>query len=264
MSNNLYLRNKVAIVTGAARGMGLSISKRLTKLGAKVVSVDILEGFEKCYKDTVEGKKDLYPGFPLKVDITVLEQVKYMVDTVIKRLGRIDILVNAAGILREELVVDLKEGDWDDLMNVNAKGVFMCCKYVAKEMIKKKSGKIINISSQQAVQGVKENAAYAASKAAVLRFTQVLAIELAPYGIQVNSICPGITKTEMIEQSCSRFASRMGLTINEYMKKLSNDIPLGRMASPEDIAGLVSYLASNDSDYITGAAILITGGLTCN
>jgi len=263
MSDNLYLKNKVAIVTGAARGMGLSIAKKFLKLGAQVVSIDILRGFEKSWQN-IAGEQDSYAGFSLKINISVLEQVKYMVNTVIKRLGRIDILVNAAGILYEELAIDLDEKDWDKLMNVNAKGVFMCCKYVAKEMIKQRSGKIINISSQQAVRGDKEYSAYAASKAIVLRFSQVLAIELAPYGIQVNSICPGCTDTEMTTQSISRAIQNTGIDFDEYKNKICSNLPLGRMASPEDIASLVSYLASNNSDYITGAAILITGGLTCN
>ncbi len=263
MQTNLNLQNKVAIVTGAARGIGMGIAKKLAKHGARVVSVDIIEGFEESYLKEI-GKIAPNPGFALKVDISCLEEVKHMVATVINKLNRINILVNAAGILCEELAIDLDEKDWDRLMSINAKGVFMCCKYVAKEMIKNKSGKIINISSQQAVHGVKENSAYAASKAAVLRFTQVLAIELAPYGIQVNSVCPGITMTDMIKQSNRKFALKMGIDESALMKKITENIPVGRLATPEDIAGLVGYLASSESDYVSGAAILITGGLTCN
>jgi len=263
MGTNLFLKQKVAIVTGAARGMGLGIAKKLAGQGVYVVSVDIIEELEKIYNDVIK-KVSENPGFSLRVDVSNIKEVKNMVDTVAKKLGRVDILVNAAGILYEELATNLEEKYWDKLMGVNAKGVFLCCKYVARKMMEQKSGKIINISSQQAVKGDIEYAAYAASKAAVLRFTQVLALELAPYNIQANCICPGCTDTSMTDQSISRYIKKFKVSLDEHKSRICSELPLGRMATPEDIASLVSFLSSHDSDYISGAALLITGGSTCN
>jgi len=261
MSCGLFLKDRVAVVTGAARGMGLSIVQKIISHGAKVVSVDVIPEVEELYSGKIH-KPD--QGFSLRIDVSKPDQVNYMVNTVIGKLGKIDILVNVAGVLREGLAVDFNENDWDLLMNVNAKGVFLCCKYVAREMIKQKSGKIINVASQQAVMGDVGMTAYAASKAAVLRFTQVLAVELAPSGVRVNSICPGSTYTEMTREYAVRHSHESGLSIDEYIDQMSKGVPIGRIATPDDIAGLVSYLVSDDADFIAGAAILITGGLTCN
>ena len=260
---NFNLNSKVAIVTGASRGMGLVIATEFLELGASVVFVDISSTLEDEFKKII-NKNSLYSGLALKADVSLSKEVQHVVETTMAKFNRIDILVNAAGILYEEYVINFDECNWEKIMNVNAKGVFLCCKYVAKAMINQRSGKIINISSQQAIKGDIENSVYAASKAAVLRFTQVLAMELADKGIQVNSVCPGIANTDMIKQSCLKFAKTKNLNLEKCMEDLRNKIPLGRMAESKDIANLVNFLASDYSDYITGAAILIAGGLTCN
>ena len=260
----MLLEKKVSIITGGARGIGKAIAMLFAEEGSNIVIADI--DIDNAKKTSMEIEKNTKSkSLAIKVDVSNKSDVEEMVRRTLEKFGHISVLVNNAGIYCNPMpFLEFSEELWDKTIDVNLKGVFLCSQAVAKVMVKQSSGKIINISSQQAIYGVKENAAYAASKAAVLRFTQVLAIELASYGIQVNSICPGITKTDMIEQSCSKFASKEGLTVNDYIKRLSDNIPLGRMATPEDIAGLVAYLASKESDYITGSAILITGGLTCN
>jgi NAD(P)-dependent dehydrogenase (short-subunit alcohol dehydrogenase family) len=260
---NFNLNNKVVVVTGAARGVGLAVATKFLESGASVIFVDVSNTLEDEFKKII-NKNSIYSGLALKADISISKEVQYVVNTTMAKFNRIDILVNAAGILYEEYVINFDECNWDKIMNVNAKGVFLCCKYVGKIMVNQRSGKIINISSQQAIKGDIENSVYAASKAAVLRFTQVLAIELADKGIQVNSVCPGIINTDMIKQSCLKSARTKNLNLEKCMETLRNKIPLGRMAEPKDIANLVNFLASDYSDYITGAAILITGGLTCN
>jgi len=253
--NKIMSLQKVAIVTGAARGIGKAIAKRLMMEGIAVVMVDISEEVFEAFKEMQETNKQ-FNGFALQADVSKKSDVEKMVKVLIEKLKKIDILVNNAGVLIEKLVIDLKEEDWDVLMNVNAKGVFLCCQAVARHMIKRKNGKIVNISSQLGKAGATYSAAYAASKAAVIRFTQVLALELAPYNINVNAVCPGATDTEMIRKS----ALSLGISPEAYKQQLILDIPFRRMATPRDIANTVNFLVSGDSDYMTAQAINITGG----
>ncbi|GAI50261.1 unnamed protein product, partial [marine sediment metagenome] len=180
-----------------------------------------------------------------------------MVEKVIKEFGQIDILVNNAGISSMAPMVDLKERDWNANMSVNAKGVFLCSKAVAKHMIQRRSGKIINNASLAAKRGARFLAHYSASKFAVLGLTYTMAIELAPYNITVNAVCPGIVETDMIRREWKWEGDLRRMTPEKVRKEVLSTIPLGRLAKPEDIAGVVAFLASEDADYITGQPINI-------
>jgi len=250
---------RVAIVTGAARGMGKAIAKRLGTEKTHVVMADIASHLAESWSEILSLDR-FNKGFPCKVDVADRNQVERMVDKVIQKLGRVDILVNCAGLLVEKSVMKTSEEDWDKLMRVNAKGIFLCCQMVGKVMIQQGTGKIVNIASQQAKKGEVQYAAYAASKAAVLRFTQVLALELAPYNINVNTICPGSIGTDMTKVSIKRQSSRLGINSKQYLTDYLLSIPLGRLGKAEEVAALVSFLASDEADYITGQSINITGG----
>lgn len=254
----MKLKNKIAIVTGAAKGIGRGIALGFAKEGANVVIVDVLiSAAEKVGKEIGSLGRDY---LVIKTDVSNSKEVEGMSAAVINKFKRIDILVNNAGISRAGAVVDVKDEDWDAIMNVNLKGVFLCSRAVGRQMIKQKSGKIINMASIAAKTGEIYNAPYCATKAGVLSITQAQALELAPYKINVNAICPGATDTELMERIFNERGPIGGLTPEECRKKFEDAIPLGRMGTPEDIAKLAVFLASDDSDYITGQAININGG----
>jgi NAD(P)-dependent dehydrogenase (short-subunit alcohol dehydrogenase family) len=253
------LRDKIIIVTGGGRGIGRAIAEEFTRYGAHVVVADITEDSAESFA-ALRSIRRKTKGFPMTVDVSESKDVKMLVATVIEKLGRIDILVNNAGIIGSGFIVDLNEEDWDTIIRVNAKSVFLCCREVAKHMIDRKRGKIINIASQAAKTGEAGNGPYCASKAAVVSLTQVLALELAQFNINVNAICPGYTDTEMMKHVFEKRGKLVGISPEEYKKQLCSGVPLKRMASPEEIAQLVVFLASEKSNYITGETINISGG----
>lgn len=248
------LNNRVAFITGAAQGIGKATALVLARYGADIVATDV----------SVNGLKDLLVEIrdmnkkaeAVSLDVCNKSDVISGVRKAIKEFGQIDILVNCAGIIESDLIIDLKEQDWDKVMAVNTKGTFLVCQAVAKEMIKRNYGKIINISSQAAKTGEFGNAVYCASKAAVIMLTQVLALELAEHGINANAICPGYTDTSMVRSR----GPLEGITTEKFVENLLSSVPLKRLARPEEIAELVAFLASDKADYITGEAVLITGG----
>jgi len=253
------LKNKVAIVTGAAQGIGKAVAVILAKYGANIVAADIKTDniIQVVEKIEALGRRSL----AVTMDVSNKEQVNKSICKVTEKFGKIDILVNCAGIVTSSLMVDLKEDIWDKVMDVNTKGVFLVSQAVAKEMIKNSiKGKIVNISSQAAKVGEIGNGPYCASKAAVNMLTQVLALELASYEINVNAICPGYTDTEIMQQVFQKRGPIEGMTSEQYKKKLLLNVPLNRMAKPEEIGELVAFLVSDKSKYITGVAITIAGG----
>jgi NAD(P)-dependent dehydrogenase (short-subunit alcohol dehydrogenase family) len=194
--------------------------------------------------------------------VTRSDEVEEMTNAILTRFNRIDILVNNVGILGHPAhVVDMDEGDWDAVMNVNAKSAFLCSKAVARHMIKQRRGKIINISSTSGKQGDPLLAHYSASKFAVVGLTQALALELAPYGINVNAVCPGPTDTQMWWSLAKVNGPEEGLSPESWSEKFCKQIPLGKLNLPEDIGNLVCFLASDESRTITGIAVTISGGL---
>ena len=257
----MELKNKVALVTGAAKlkSIGRAIALEFAKEGADVVVADILE---KDGNDVCEEIKNLGRDFLfVKTDVSKTEEVQKMVDATIKKFGKIDILANVAGINRAGKIVDVKEKDWDAVMNINLKGVFLCSKYVGKQMIKQKNGKIINMSSIAGKRAENSNVPYCASKSGVISITEGMAQEMAPYKINVNAICPGATATELIEQVFIERGPVLGISPAECRRRYESGIPLGRMADPEEIGKLAVFLASENSNYITGQAYNISGGL---
>jgi 3-oxoacyl-[acyl-carrier protein] reductase len=241
------LENKVAIVTGGARGIGKAIAQKLSQEGAAIVICDLLEEITAAAEELrSEGANVL----PLKVDVTSSESVESMVQTAVEKLGRVDILVNNAGIVRDALLVRMKESDWDAVLAVNLKGAFNCSKAVARPMMKQKSGKIVNIASVMGLIGNVGQANYSASKAGVIGLTKSAAKELGRRGINVNAVAPGYIVSKMTES----------LPESEK-KKVLDLIPLGLLGYPEDVANVVAFLVSDSARYITGQVIPVDGGL---
>jgi NAD(P)-dependent dehydrogenase (short-subunit alcohol dehydrogenase family) len=255
----MRLSNKSAIVTGGARGIGRGIAMQFARNGADISVVDILE---KEIQETVKEVRSMgRKAIGISTDVSKDDQVGEMVKRTLAEFQKIDVLVNCAGIIRYGEVIGLSEADWDATMGVNAKGVFLCCRAVAPHMIRQKYGKIINIASRAGKTGETKISPYCASKAAVILLTQSLALELAPYHINVNSICPGLISTDMIKSYFEDDARRKGISYEEVRDKASASIPLGRLGEPEDVGKLAVFLASGDSDYITGQDYNIGGGL---
>ncbi len=249
MSN---LKDKVVIITGARRGMGKSHALVLAKAGAKVVVSDISE--EDCQKVVEEIEKNGGESLAVKCDVSKKEEVDNLVKKTIERFGKVDILVNNAGICQFKPFLELTEEEWDRTLNINLKGYFLCAQAVAKEMVKQKRGKIINIASVASGQvgiGFPTLAHYSASKGGIIALTETLAVELAPYGITVNAIAPGMIETPMIAPIKEN---------PEQEKETLKRIPLGRPGNPEEVSNLVLFLASDASSYMTGSTVIIDGG----
>ena len=246
------LKEKVAIITGARRGMGKSHALRLAKAGAKVVVSDISE--EECQKVVDEIKKNRGEAMAVKCDVTKKGEVENMVKQVIGKWGRIDILVNNAGICQFKPFLEITEEEWDRTININLKGYFLCAQAAAKEMVKQKSGVIVNIASvamgQQGV-GMPNIVHYCASKGGIVGMTEALAVELAPFNIRVNAISPGAIETPMVD---------LLKTDPKTMEGTLARIPLHRMGKPEEVSNLVLFLVSDDSSYMTGSTVVIDGG----
>jgi len=247
--DEIPLEGKVAIVTGAARGMGEAVAKILATSGALVMVNDI--NIKQANKVAQEIADRNQQALAIQADVSDERQVAEMVDIVLQKYGRIDILVNNAGILRRRRSIEEIDGEeWDLVMKINVRGVFICSKAVFKIMKQQKSGKIVNISSS-AGRSTSElgGVHYTASKAAVLGFSRHLAREAASFNINVNAVCPGIIDTPMVRDSTSP----------EEMEEARKAIPMGRLGTPEEVAKLVLFLVSEASSYINGATIDING-----
>jgi len=256
----MKLKNKVVLITGAAKGIGKGIAKAYAEEGASVILTDILPILD----DTRDEISKICQSkiISQKMDVRNVEDIKRIVKLAINEFGKIDILINNAGICIGNLVIDISEKEWDLIFNVNVKGVFNCSKIVAKEMIKLGTkGKIINIASIMAKIGESYTAAYTSSKHAVLGFTRCLAFEMAPYGINVNAICPGYVDTDMERNLEIQQAKAESKTFEEVQNSYISKIPFGRMGQPEDIAKVAIFLGSSNSDYMTGQSINICGGV---
>lgn len=245
----MKLLGKVALVTGASRGIGRDIAIELAKAGANV-AVNYA-GSEARANEVVQEIQSLgREAFAVQCDVANADSVAEMVKQTIDRWGSLDILVNNAGITRDNLIMRMKEDEWDDVINTNLKGVFLCTKAVTRQMMKQKSGRIINISSVVGESGNAGQANYVAAKAGVIGLTKTTAKELAPRGITVNAVAPGFITTDMTDKLTDE--------IKEGMLKM---IPLAKFGEPKDIANAVAFLASDDSRYITGQTIHVNGGM---
>ncbi|MBA7634784.1 3-oxoacyl-[acyl-carrier-protein] reductase FabG [subsurface metagenome] len=246
------LKNKVAIITGARRGMGKAYALALTKAGAKVVVADISK--EDCEKVVKEIEKKRGEAVAVKCDVTKKEEVNKMILAAVEKWGKVDILVNNAGIAQFFPFLEMTEKDWDRTLDINLKGYFLCAQAAAKEMAKQKSGVIINIASvamgQQGI-GFPNIAHYCASKGGIVGMTEALAVELAPYNIRVNAVAPGMIETLMLDPIKKD---------PKMMKEMLARVPMHRLGKAEEVSNLVLFLASDQSSYMTGSTVVIDGG----
>ena len=247
------LKGKTAIITGSGRGIGRAIALAMAAQGANIVVNDV--NMESADEVVAEIEAMGRQAIAVKADVTVEEQVKAMIETCINRFGKLDILVNNAGIIQTAPVTEIDGKDWDRVMEVNLKGVFLCCKAALAPMKAQHGGKIINIASVAGKRGggLLGNSCYSASKGGVIAFTKSLARESGPFGINVNAITPAFTDTEMTRS--------IAPDKKEFIIKM---LPLGRVGQPSDIAGAVCFLASSMSDYMTGEIMDVDGGLMCD
>ncbi|EGK13474.1 3-oxoacyl-[acyl-carrier-protein] reductase [Kroppenstedtia eburnea] len=243
------LSGKVAMVTGGSRGIGRAISTALAEAGADVAV--IYAGNRDAAEETADRIREAgRQAAVIQADVSDAGQVDSAVKEVLKTFGRIDILVNNAGITRDNLMLRMKEEDWDRVVDTNLKGVFLCIKAVTRPMLKQRAGRIINISSVVGISGNPGQANYVAAKAGVIGLTKSAAKELASRGITVNAVAPGFIETDMTAQ--------LG---EEVRGELMSQIPLSRLGKPEDVAGAVRFLASDAAGYITGQTLHVDGGM---
>ncbi|MHB8124211.1 MAG: 3-oxoacyl-[acyl-carrier-protein] reductase [Desulfitobacteriaceae bacterium] len=245
----MMLNGCVAIVTGAARGIGRAIALELAAAGATVVVNDV-SNLDKAEETidliTVAGGK----GMVIQADISQAADVDRLIRTTIEEYGKIDILVNNAGVSRDNLLIRMKEADWDTVLNINLKSVFLCTKAVSKGMLKQRSGVIVNIASVVGILGNAGQANYAAAKAGIIGFTKSMAKELASRGIRVNAVAPGYISTDMT-----------AILPEEVKKEFIKGIPLGHIGTAEEVAKAVLFLASPAASYITGQTLSVDGGM---
>jgi NAD(P)-dependent dehydrogenase (short-subunit alcohol dehydrogenase family) len=243
--------DQVVIVTGGSRGIGLETCKQFALEGARIIiaSVDKSRGLTAELEITNLGGKALF----VQTDVTQREQVSRMVETTLSRFGEISVLVNNVGVHDGAPFWEETEDDWARMYQTNVLGVVLPSQMIVKHMIEKGRGSIVHVASKAGVVGEPGHAAYSASKGAVIALTRAMAVELAPYGIRVNAVCPGPVFTDMLFEAVPDESNR---------QKLAQDTPLGRIGVPEDIAHGILYLASSDADWCTGQAISLDGGLS--
>jgi len=259
---------KIAIVTGAGRGIGRGIATLLAKQGARVVVCDIGASLQGEGRDTGPAqetvnaiKKAGGEAIASTLSITEPKNAEAIVKMAIETFGRIDILVNNAGIIRKAFVRDMTEATWDAVMDVNLKATFLCSQAVLPTMIDAKRGRIINIASIAGKVGEPTASAYSAAKWGVLGFTRSLALEVAPYDILVNAICPGPIPTALGEQGWRDGADVQGVGLDKIMARVNSRSPLGRLGTVEQVARMALFVASDDCDFTTGAAFNVDGGI---
>jgi NAD(P)-dependent dehydrogenase (short-subunit alcohol dehydrogenase family) len=251
----ILLSDRVALVTGVGAGMGRAIALRYATEGATVVGVDV-------DRERGEATMALAQGEFVTGDVGDVGEMEAVVASVVERHGRVDVLVNNAGITKSLGFFDVTEADWDRIYRVNARGLFFCMQAVARTMRERRSGRIVNIASiaGKGYRGT-SNIAYAGTKGAVITMTRIAAAQLARYDINVNAICPGATRTELFEQVISELVEREGIGRPQALERLDRSIPLRRSNEPEDIANLAVWLASDEARNVTGQSWNVDGGL---
>ncbi|WP_422123542.1 3-oxoacyl-[acyl-carrier-protein] reductase [Planococcus sp. X10-3] len=243
------LTGKTAIITGGSRGIGAEIARRFADAGAKVV-VNYSGSQQKAEAVVASIKENGGEAIAVKANVSDAEAVKAMVEETMSTFGSVDILVNNAGITRDNLMMRMKDDEWDDVINTNLKGVFVCTKAVTRQMMKQRSGRIVNIASIVGVMGNAGQANYVASKAGVIGLTKTTARELASRGITANAVAPGFITTDMTD----------GLN-EDIQQSMMAQIPLGRFGKPEEVAKAALFLASDEASYMTGQTLHLDGGM---
>jgi 3-oxoacyl-[acyl-carrier protein] reductase len=244
----MELKGKVALVTGGAQGIGKAVALTLARHGADVIVADV--NLEKAAETAKEVEAAGRAAMAVNVDVTRLSDVEQMVESAMGHFGKVDILINNAGIARDKLILRMTEEDWDAVLDVNLKGTFNCTKAIIKHMSKQRSGKIVNIASVVGEMGNPGQANYSASKAGVIGFTKTIAREFAQRGINVNAIAPGYIQTPMTD-----------VLPEKAKEELKRMIPMERLGQPEDVAQAVLFLVSEASSYVTGQVLNVNGGI---
>ena len=245
----MLLEGKTAVVTGSARGLGKAIALKLASMGANIVLNDIAAS--DALEPTAEEFKNAgYKVIVTRGDVRSAEDVKATIASAVEAFGSVDILVNNAGITKDKPMALMSEEDWDAVLDINLKGAFICTKFAAKQMMKQRYGRIVNIASVAGRYGNPGQANYSASKGGLIGLTKTTAKEFASRGITCNAVAPGMIQSKMTD-----------VLPEELRKKYLENIPLGRFGTPEDVAGVVAFLASDDAAYVTAQVIDIDGGL---
>ena len=255
----MELSGQVAIVTGAGRGIGRATALELAQMGADIVVAELDR--EVAERTAAEVKGLGRRVSVVRTDVTSRDDLTTMADRARAEFGRIDVLVNNAGIYRAAAPLEVTEEHWDAIMNVNAKAVFFATQAVLPTMIAQKRGAIVSLASMAGKIGNRNNLPYNASKAAVISMTKSLALAHAADGIRVNCVCPGFVETDMWTYVSREQGKLMGLTPEEFTRQRASQVPLGRMERPEDVASVIGFLVSSKSGYMTGQALSVDGGL---
>jgi NAD(P)-dependent dehydrogenase (short-subunit alcohol dehydrogenase family) len=254
------LRGRVAIITGAGQGLGKAMAQRLAGEGALVVIADLREDAANQTASQIEAEGAR--ALAMRTDVTQASDVAEMVRRTLSEMGRLDIVVNNAGIGPNVFpIVELPEEEWTKVLAVNLTGTFLCCREAARHFMAQEGGSIINISSINGLSPSVFVAAYNVAKAGVISLTKTLAMELAVYGVRVNSICPGPVYTEINQKLMPQRAEILGITVEEMVERVRSGVPLGRWGEPEDIAAAVAFFASDDAAFITGEVLTVAGGM---
>jgi 3-oxoacyl-[acyl-carrier protein] reductase len=244
----MRFKDKVALVTGAGRGIGAATAHLLAGEGAKVAVSDLDEG------PAMEVAGPI-GGLAIACDVTVRGQVEKMIERTVKELGRLDVLVTCAGIIRDNLLFKMTDDDWDAVIDTHLKGTFLCAQAAQRHMVEKKYGKMVFLSSTSAL-GNRGQANYSAAKAGLQGMARTLAIELGPFNINVNAVAPGFVETRMTRAT----ADRMGVDYEAFKLGAASQIPLRRVGQPEDIARVIAFLCSDESSFVSGQTVYVRGG----
>lgn len=252
-------KNQVVIITGAANGIGKACAIRFAQEGANVACLDLADELNEAV--AAECRELGVESLAINCNVTNKENIQAAINTILEKWDRLDILVTSAGIYTGSPLAEVPEEQWQRTIDINLTGVFLTNQVVAPILMKQKSGSIINLSSMAGKTSWPASAEYSASKSGVIGLTRSVAMEMAPYGPTVNAVCPGNTLTDMVRGVAAKVGELDGMTGEEWLQMRANDAPLKRLAEPWEIAGVVAFLASEDSRYLTGQAIEVDGGL---
>jgi 3-oxoacyl-[acyl-carrier protein] reductase len=241
-------QGKTVLVTGGARGIGAATATRFAAEGAKVVVAD----FD---AEAARETADAIDGIAVRCDVTKRDEVEHAVEKAVAEGGSLDVLVTCAGIIRDNMLFKMSDEDWDAVIDTHLKGTFFAVRAAQKHMVEQKSGKMVLISSTSAL-GNRGQTNYSAAKAGLQGMTKTLAIELGPFNVNVNCVAPGFIATAMTQQT----ADRMGVPFEQFMEAVAGQVPLRRVGQPEDVAGTIAYLCSEDAGYVSGQVIYVAGG----